>query len=193
MFCHFLSAIGRLLLVFVLLLSIPCVAQDSVLHNTASCSPVGTWYGGSDVKYLMTITPITDETFAVRFEAVLAIGSVGEGAWTTWSGQFRKVKSGFYVGHYMSMYTTSTEVPPPSTSYEVDAVRSWMTFKNCDDITISYDYYGVYFDLAKIPFVDPPDMPVDVGGLVESYHRMPTNCTDCDPPDKYFKHPRRKH
>jgi hypothetical protein len=177
----------------VLILSIFCIGQNGFSQGLAACSPVGTWYGGSDVKYLLTITPITGDTFAVRAEVVLALGNVGIPAWTSWSGQFRKVNPNLYVGHYMSMYTGSTEVPPSSNSYEMDAVRGWMKFTDCQNISISYDYYGVYFDLGKVPFVDAPDVPVDVNGLVESYHRMPTNCTDCDPPDKYFKHQRPKH
>jgi len=55
-----------------------------------------------------------------------------------------------------------------------------MEFSDCENIKISYDLYGLYFDLNKVPHIDPPDVNVDVNGLVETYHRMPSACIVCD-------------
>ncbi len=168
--------ISKLLLILgCVLLSIPSVAG-----NSASCSATGTWYGGSDVKYLMTITPITGERFTVTSQPLLAIASLGLPAWTGWSGEFRRISTNRYVGHYTSLYTTSSQVPPPADSYELDAVRGWMEFADCNTIRITYDFYGLYFDLNKAPFIDLPDISVDASGILETFRRMPTNCTVCN-------------
>lgn len=181
--------IGKLLWILCCaFLSIPSFAG-----NSPACSPAGTWYGGSDVKYLLTITPITGEIFAARAEVVLDIAAVGLPAWTSWSGQFRRVTGGRYVGQYISMYTSSSEVPPPENSYELDAVRGWMEFTDCDNIRIAYDFYGLYFDLNKVPYIDPPDVSVDVSGLVETYHRVPTVCKVCDTSSAPTAAGRKKH
>jgi hypothetical protein len=146
-----------------------------------NCSPVGTWYGGSDVKYLFTITPITGDRFTTRAEVVADIASVGPRVWTSWSGQLLQIGPNRYLGQYISMYTTSTEVPPPPDSMELDGVRGYLSFRDCDNIRIEYDYYLVYFDLNRIAFVDAADITIDITGTVETYHRMPMNCPACSP------------
>ncbi len=151
-----------------------CFAQ-----SLPNCSPVGTWYGGSDTKYLLTIIPITGERFAVRAEVVMDIASVGDPAWTSWSGQFIRVASNHYVGQYISMYSTSIEVPPPPESYELDGVRGHLSFTDCDHVKINYEKYLIYFDLTKVVFVDAPDLMFDISDLVENYTRMPMTCPVC--------------
>ncbi len=78
------------------------------------------------------------------------------------------------------MYTTSSAFPPTPDSYELDAVRGLLSFTDCENIQFTYDFYGVYFDLNKVPFVDPPDINVDPSGILETYRRMPTTCAVCD-------------
>ena len=148
-------------------------------HSLPGCSPVGTWYGGSDTKYLLTVTPITGERFAVRAEAVMDVASVGDPAWTSWSGQFLRVAPNRYVGQYISMYTTSMDVPPPPESYELDGVRGYLSFTDCDNVKINYERYLIYFDLTKVAFVDAPDLMFDITELVENYRRMPMTCPAC--------------
>ena len=165
-----------------LICSCVLLAVSAVAQNVASCSPVGTWYGGSDVKYQLTITPITGETYAMRAEILGTLAGVGVNAWTQWSGQFIKQKSGVYLGQYISLYTTSTTFPPPPDSFEMDAVRGWMTFSDCDNMQIIYDFYGVYFDLEQVPFVDTPALAFNPGPPGETYHRMPMECPVCSTP-----------
>jgi hypothetical protein len=105
--------------------------------------------------------------------------SGGYKALTSWSGELRKNSPFSYVAQYISLYTTSSAVPPPPESMEMDGVRGAMTFLDCDNIKITYDRYLVYFDLSKIVFVDPADINIDITGFVETYHRMPMTCPAC--------------
>ena len=34
----------------------------------------------------------------------------------------------------------------------------WMEFIDCDNAKFIYDFFGAYFDLNKVPFVDQPDL-----------------------------------
>lgn len=168
----------RLLIVCCGLLVVPGLAQNPQNHK--SCSPVGTWYGGGDYKYVITIAPVTGNTFTITSEGVYSQAAFGYTAWTSWSGQLLSLKDGRYLAHEVSMYTTSPEIQPPTNSIELDAVRGWMTFIDCANIQFSYDFFGAYFDLNKVPFVDPVDLSyLPPGGLIETYHRMPTKCPAC--------------
>jgi hypothetical protein len=168
-----------LLIVCCVLLVVPVVAQKPPLPN--NCSPVGSWYGGSDVKYLLTISAVGGDKFLIRAEPVFDVPDLGGyKAATAWSGELRKISPYAYLGQYISLYTTSNEVPPPQGSMELDGVRGVLTFTNCDSINIAYDRYLVYFDVSKLVFVDPPDLNIDITGLFERYHRMPMICPACN-------------
>ena len=150
--------------------------------NGNTCSPVGVWYGGSDYKYLLTITPLSENTFALQYEADFANSTFGYSAWTSWRGQLKRLSNGRYVGQVISLYTTSSELPPAETSYEVDAVREAVKFVDCDNLKATIDFFGAYLDLSKTPFVDVPDFSYLLPGeiIIETYHRVPTHCTVCD-------------
>ncbi len=148
---------GKLLLIVgCALLSIRTFAATPV-----ACSPTGTWYGGSDVKYLMTITPITDTRFTITSQPLLDVAALGLPAWTGWSGELRKIDARHFINHSTSLYTTSSQIPPPPDSYELDAVRGTMEISTCNVIKFRYNFYGLYFDLNKVAFVDVPDVSVD--------------------------------
>jgi len=160
------------------LLGIPSLAQE--LQSRNNCSPVGTWYGGGDYKYIITIAPTTGDRFAIKSEAVYSQAAWGYTAWTSWSGELVKLNNGRYVAQEISMYTTSSLTQPPANAFELDAVRGWMEFIGCSTIKFSYDFFGAYFDLNKVPFVDPPDFNyLPPGGISETYSRMPTKCPAC--------------
>ena len=148
-----MSRIKLLIICCCALLVIPSFAQ-----TPNNCSRIGTWYGGSDYKYLMTITPITGEGFAVRHEAVYDNAVWGYKAWTSWSGELSRLKNGRYAGQSISLYTTSPDPQPPPSSFELDAVRFWDEFVDCNTIKLTIDFYVAYFDLNRIPFVDSPDL-----------------------------------
>jgi hypothetical protein len=166
-----------LLILLCVFLSMPGFARDS---NT--CSPTGVWYGGSDYKYMLTITPLTEDTFAIQYEAVFANSSFGYNAWTSWQEQLKQQKDGHYTAQAISLYTTSSELPPPENSYELDAIREKVEFTDCDNLKATIYFFGAYLDLVKLPFVDAPDFGYLSPGetIIETYHRVPTKCMVCD-------------
>ena len=167
---------ARLLIIACALLVLPSFAQ-----NSPTCSLAGTWYGGSDYKYISTITPTTGQTFAITSDPVFDNASFGYKGWTSWSGQIIRTRAGRYVTQVIGMFTTSSELPPPANSYELDGARAWVQFIDCDHLQFSYDFFGAYFDLNKVPFVDPPDLNyLPPGGIVETYHRMHITCPACN-------------
>jgi hypothetical protein len=159
-------------------LVIPSMAQ--IPQNHYNCSPSGTWYGGGDFKYVITITPLGGDRFAMRGEGAYSQAAWGYTGWTSFSSELIRLKDGRYVSYGIAMYTTSPEMQPPSNSIELDGVRGWLEFTDCNNVRASYDFYAAYFDLNKIPFVDPPDVNyLPPGGISETYHRMPTKCPAC--------------
>ncbi len=156
------------------------LSVSTFAQTRSACSPIGTWYGGSnDVKALMTIAPITGAKFTIRAEIVGDVAAAGAPAWTSWTGQLVRSDANRYVSHEISMYTSSPTFPPAPDSYELDGVRGYLSFTDCNNIRFTYDFYGVYFDLNKVPFVDSPDINVDMSGSLETYRRVPTACPVC--------------
>jgi len=165
----------KLLIICCLLLVLPGFAQ-----NSPACSLAGTWYGGSDYKYISTITPITGQTFAITSDPVFDNASFGYKAWTPWSGEIIRTTARRYVTQVVGMFTTSSELPPPANSYELDGARAWVEFIDCDHLQFSYDFFGAYLDLNKVPFIDPPDLNyLPPGGIIETYQRILTTCSAC--------------
>src|SRR5437660_5801808 len=128
------------------LLSIPSFASQSA----KACSPAGVWFGGSDYKYMMTVRPVTGDKFAIRYEADFANNAFGYMAWTSWSGELKRQNNGRYIAQIISMYTTSTELPPPDSSYELDAVRESLELTDCDNIKATIYFFSGYLDLNKV-------------------------------------------
>jgi len=122
----------KLLIICCLLLVLPGFAQ-----NSPACSLAGTWYGGSDYKYISTITPITGQTFAITSDPVFDNASFGYKAWTPWSGEIIRTTARRYVTQVVGMFTTSSELPPPANSYELDGARAWVEFIDCDHLQFS--------------------------------------------------------
>ena len=161
------------------LLVLPSFAQNLQNHN--SCSPVGTWYGGSDLKYVLVITPIAGNRFAIRGDAVFFQPAFGYQVWSPWSGELEKLRNGQYIAQEIAMYTTSTQVPPPPDSFQLGAVHGRMEFIDCNTLQFKSDFFGFYFGLNKIPFFDPLDLNLlPPGGLTETYLRMPRKCPACN-------------
>ena len=165
-----------------MLLIICCAALlvPSSAQISSTCSIAGTWYGGSDYKYISTITPINGQTFTITSDPVFDNASFGYKAWTPWSGVIIRTTANRYVAQVIGMFTTSSELPPPANSYEIDGARAWVQLIDCDHLQFTYDFFGAYFDLNKEPFVDHPDLNyLPPGGIVETYHRMPSSCPAC--------------
>jgi hypothetical protein len=165
-----------------IMLGIVCamLAVAGVAQNTAACSPVGTWYGGGDYRYILTITPNHDGSFSMRGDGAYSFAAFGYAAGTSFSNQLVRVGPRLYVSQGIALFTTSYDPVPPPDSYEIDAIRGWAVMTDCDHIWFRYDFFAAYFDLNKVPFVDQPDMNyLPPGGIQESYRRMPGNCPAC--------------
>jgi hypothetical protein len=92
------------------------------------------------------------------------------------------------------MYTTSFEMQPPLNSFELDGVRGWMEFIDCNHVKFSYDFFAAYFDLNRVPFVDLPDLNyLPSGGITETYTRMPSRCPACSFAAAPAKQPQQAH
>jgi hypothetical protein len=164
-----------------ILLCLVLMSVYSFASSPPACSPVGTWYGGGDYKYVLTITPVARERFAMHGEVAADQSALGYAAWTTFSSQVIRTKNGRFVAQGIALFTTSHDIVPPPESIELDAIRGWMEFADCDNIRVSYDFFAAYFDPTKVPFIDPPDLSyLPPGGISETYHRMPTSCAVCD-------------
>jgi hypothetical protein len=152
------------------LLAIPSIAQSPQHEN--NCSPSGVWYSE---PYVLTIIPTGEKEFSIRYEPVYDVTTYGYKAWTSWPGQLARIRGNRYRSQAISMFTTTSD------TLELDGVRGWMEFTSCNSIKITYDFFGGYFDLNKVPFVDPPDVNyLPSGGLIETYRRMPTKCPACN-------------
>ena len=158
------------------------LGTSAFADNLATCSPIGVWYGGSDYKWLLTITPIGGVSYAMRYEGDFSNSAFGYKAWTSVSGRLTKQKNGQYVGQMIMMLTTSAKTPPPVKSYELDAARESMEFVDCNNIKSTISFYGGYKDPNKVPYIDTPDISFLTPGqtIVETYRRMPNTCTVCD-------------
>lgn len=177
-----------------LILCLACLNVPSFAGNSSACSPTGTWYGGGDFKYILTITPVTGQRFAMRGEGAFDNAALGYKGWTSFSNQLGKLEDDRYVSYGIGMFTTSSELPPPLISLELDGIRGWMEFIDCDNIKFTYDFFAAYFDLNKVPFVDQPDLNyLPPGGITETYRRMPTTCSVCEAPQKPFVVGRNRH
>jgi hypothetical protein len=147
------------------------------------CSPIGVWYNGG---YLMTFTP-NGEGFMVRGEPVFDFAQFGLKSWTAWSGQLVRKGGNLYVLQEIQMLTSTADV------IELDGYHGRMEFVDCKNFKLTGDFYAAYFDPNKEPFVDPPDvnyMPPE--GIVEYYHRMPTQCPACNLPSAAVSQPRQR-
>ncbi len=157
---------------------VPAFAQ-----NLSSCSIVGTWYGGSEYKYLITYTPINGGRFSISGTADFSWEPFGFKVATSFQGELDKLSDGRYLGQIIQLYTTSSDVPPPENSDGLNAARLWLEFTgDCNHMTQTIDFFAAYFDLNKLPFVDLPDyyyLPPG-GKIIETYTRMPMTCPACN-------------
>ena len=177
-----------------LILSCALLTVSSFAQDTPACSPAGTWYGGGDYHYILTITPNADGSFAVRGEGAYSVAALGYTAGTSFSSQMRRVTTQWYVGMGSGLYTTSSDPLPPPESIELDAVRGWTVMTDCNHLRVYYDFFAAYFDLGKVPFVDPPDLNyVPPGGIQETYRRIPDECPICGRPPLPGQSVRQKH
>ena len=174
---------SKILLILICgLLLVTTWAQAS---DDRGCSPTGVWFSGG---YVLTITPTGQDEFSVQYDQVYDVAEGGYKAWTTWPGQLVKTGRNGYRVLAIAMLTSTSDI------IELDAIRGWLQFAGCKNITVTYDFFGAYFDPSKEPFVDPPDVNyLPPGGIVENYRRMQNRCPACSLPNAGTLEPRHRH
>ncbi len=163
--------------------AMPCFGQAN------ACSPVGTWFGGSDMThpYQMTIVPTGGDRYSLRFQQALDYRSLGILGVTDWTGEMIKGPGRKYEVQLVVFYWQSPEASLNGEPLDMEAARSTIEFgDNCNVIQHTITTFISYLPWTeeKVPFVTPPDydyIQMFLGGqpLVEKYHRMPTACPIC--------------
>ncbi len=161
--------------VFLLLLALTLLAGSA---SAAPCDPTGTWYGGSDWKYMATITPNTDGSYTLVFQAGYDTKAFGYTAWTTFSGTMvRRGRASFELRGIAMFVLPPSSDPNTPPSVEMDVLHSTLRLTDgCDTIHHTIDVFGGFVPWTedKVPFVTPLDVSyVPAGGaILETYHRI---------------------
>jgi hypothetical protein len=157
-----------------LLLSFPVLVGASPLR----CDPAGIWYGGSDWKYLATISPEgPDGSYLVSFQTAFETTvRFGVPKLTTFEGRMVRRGNRTFEQRSVSMNELPSDDPSAAPPVELDVVHGILTFKEgCDIFENVIDVYGGYVPItdAKVPFVTPVDVDALGGGVVrETYRRV---------------------
>ncbi len=171
---------------FLIAATIPCFGQAN------ACSPVGTWFGGSDMThpYQLSVAPIGGNRYSVRFQQGVDYPSFGILGWTEWSGEMTKRPGQKYELAAAAIFVVAPEAQLAANP-DMDVIHSTIEFSpNCNTIRHTIDTFGGYIPWTeeKVPFVTPLDfdyIALFLNGqpLVEEYHRMPTDCAICPKAD----------
>jgi hypothetical protein len=155
----------------VLAASIPCFGQEERAEISELCFPGGTWWGGSEgFKYLLTIVPIRAGLYSVNFQAAYSVEGLGFPVETEWNGEMKRKRHGYKIWA-ISLVNTDAGFPPGQLPI-IQAVRGTIEFDDCDTLTLTWNFFKVYF-WGHVPFVDPPDAPGPPTPILETYSRMP--------------------
>ena len=124
------------------------------------CSPAGTWYGSAEgtSKYLLTIVPLTGNTYSLRMEGAYTLEAYGYVRETSFHGTMEKVGDRTYRYRVMELLVwNDTGVPPADASLETDVVEGIFELNGCDDVTYTTHLFAYYFGWGFEPFVDEPN------------------------------------
>jgi len=160
--------IRKLLLLGVLLSSaaLSAMAQE--------CSPAGTWYGGSDFKYLITIIPTSGNHFTVIYDPTYTLDLYGFPYNTKYTGEMIRKGNNLKVNAMNIFNMDSTILPPDVTKLNIWAITQTGKLIDCDTLEITDVFAGGYYWTSnKVPLKDTPDYPLPVTG-VETYNRLPS-------------------
>jgi len=144
----------------VLIVALTMVAPSLVRAQSQECSPKGTWYGGAPTtsKYVLTIVPLSGNTYSLSWEGAYSLESFGYVRETTWHGKMVKVGKSSYRFRAMELLVWGdTDVPPAESALETDIVEGIIEFNACDDMTYTIDLFAYYVGWGHEPFVDEPD------------------------------------
>jgi hypothetical protein len=152
-------------------------------QGRAKCSPVGTWYGGSEgtAKYIASITPIDENRFNIVWSGAFSLAQLGFPVATLIPGEFKQERHGQwdYEGTAGGFGETSDAFPPAAYP-DLWVVHYRIQLEGCNTMIVRHDFFGGYtWASNKTPFVDQPDYPVAPTPIVETYKRLPGKCPIC--------------
>ena len=145
--------------------ALPAIAQD--------CNLAGTWYGGSDFKYQLTIIPTGDSRYAITYDPVYTLNLYGFPYNTKYTGVMIRKGKNLTLNAMSILNMDNTLVPPDVSKLNIWAIQQTGKIINCQTLELIDVFAGGYnWTSDKIPVKDPPDYPLPATGL-ETYRRLP--------------------
>jgi hypothetical protein len=150
--------------------ALPAIAQRS----GNECNLAGTWYGGSDFKYQLTIIPTGDSRYAVTYDPVYTLDLYGFPYNTKYTGLMIRKDRKLTLNAMSILNMDNTLVPPDVSKLNIWAIQQRGTIVNCNTLEL-VDVFagGYYWANDKVPLKDPPDYPLPPTAP-ETYHRLPS-------------------
>jgi hypothetical protein len=149
--------------------ALPAIAQGF----RADCNPVGTWYGGSEFIYLLTITPTADNRYSVTYDPTYSLGLFGFPYNTKYTGELIRKGTKLRLNAMGILNMDNTLVPPDVSKLHIWAFSQTGGFIDCETLQLTDVFVGGYYWTSnKVPLKDAPDyFPVPTP-IVETYHRL---------------------
>jgi hypothetical protein len=152
------------LISLVVVICIPVLAAD---ENNRTCSPVGTWFGGSGVKYQLTIIADGSDKYTVIYDPAFQVPPFSIG--TKFTGVMVK-KGNVFSATGMVMLNTDTTYPPAPPV--IWALRETGRMPDCNSLEFTITFFAAY-SWGKVPLVDEPDYYPAPTPIYETYKRTP--------------------
>ncbi len=156
-------------------------ATNSASNTDESCTPAGTWRGGSaydpdgdpyedlGVRYVCSIVPIGNGRFSAIWEGSY-VTPPDYARMTQYCGEIVRKSDGGYEGIGMAYFNTSSTFPPESLP-EVWVIHGDLEMPDCDTLKFTWDTFAA-FDWQSEPFVDDPLFEPVPTPIIEVYKRF---------------------
>ena len=142
--------------------------------RSQECDVAGTWYGGSDFKYLITIIPTSWNHYTVIYDPTYTLDLYGFPYNTKYTGEMIRKGNNLKVNAMNILNMDSTIIPPDVSKLNIWAIMQTGKLIDCDTLQITDVFAGGYYWTSnKVPLKDPPDYPLPATG-VETYKRLPS-------------------
>jgi hypothetical protein len=161
------------------LLWVALVMLAGALHAIAQasrddCNLAGTWYGGSDFKYQLTIIPTGNNRYVVTYDPVYTLDLYGFPYNTKYTGVLLRKDRKLTLNAMSILNMENTLVPPDGSKLNIWAIQQSGEIVNCNTLEL-VDIFGggYYWTSDKVPLKDPPDYTLPATAP-ETYHRLPS-------------------
>ncbi|HET7209254.1 MAG TPA: hypothetical protein VFI95_21940 [Terriglobales bacterium] len=138
------------------------------------CNLAGTWYGGSDFKYQLTIIPAGDNRYAVIYDPVYTLDLYNFPYNTKYTGVMVRKDRKLTLKAMSILNMDNRLVPPNVSNLNIWAIQQSGNLVNCNTLELVDVFAGGYFWTSdKIPLKDTADYPLPATAT-ETYHRLPS-------------------